>query len=113
MARSAEVAEEEAVAARDRLVALGADTEAERARRLLQGPIRSNDGPGHVPVTRREREVLGYLVDALTNRQIAEQMVVSDHTVHRHVTNILRKLELPSRTAAAAMRSNLLGDVGA
>jgi DNA-binding NarL/FixJ family response regulator len=38
--------------------------------------------------------------------------VVSEHTVHRHVTNILRKLDLPSRTAAAAhaVRSGLLDD---
>ena len=42
--------------------------------------------------------------------QIAERLVVSEHTVHRHVTNILRKLGLPSRTAAAvyAVRSGLL-----
>jgi DNA-binding NarL/FixJ family response regulator len=48
----------------------------------------------------------------LTNRQIAEQLGVSEHTIHRHVTNILRKLDLPSRTAAAAyaVRSGLLRD---
>jgi DNA-binding NarL/FixJ family response regulator len=40
---------------------------------------------------------------------------VSEHTVHRHVTNILRKLRLPSRTAAAAhaVRSGLVGGPGA
>jgi DNA-binding NarL/FixJ family response regulator len=54
--------------------------------------------------------VLGLLADGLTNRQIAERLVVSEHTVHRHVTNILRKLGLPSRTAAAAhaVRAGLL-----
>jgi len=41
------------------------------------------------------------LAEALTNRQIAEHRVVSEHPVHRHVTSILRKFELPSRTAAA------------
>ena len=46
--------------------------------------------------------MLGLLAEGLTNRQIAERLVVSEHTVHRHVTNILRKLDLPSRTAAAA-----------
>jgi LuxR family transcriptional regulator, maltose regulon positive regulatory protein len=46
--------------------------------------------------------VIGLLAEGLTNRQIAERLVVSEHTVHRHVTNILRKLRLPSRTAAAA-----------
>ena len=54
--------------------------------------------------------MLRLLAGGLTNRQIAERLVVSEHTVHRHVTNILRKLELPSRTAAAAVavRSGLL-----
>ena len=54
------------------------------------------------PVTPREREVLLLLAEGLTNRQIAERLVLSEHTVHRHVTNILRKLDLPSRAAAAA-----------
>jgi len=53
-------------------------------------------------LTPREREVLLLVADGLTNRQIAERLVVSEHTVHRHVTNILRKLGLPTRTAAAA-----------
>lgn len=54
--------------------------------------------------------MLRLLADGLTNRQIAERLVVSEHTVHRHVTNILRKLALPSRTAAAAhaVRAGLL-----
>ena len=46
--------------------------------------------------------MLRLLAEGLTNRQIAERLVISEHTVHRHVTNILRKLDLPSRTAAAA-----------
>ena len=58
-------------------------------------------------LTPREREVLRLLADGLTNRQIAERLVVSEHTVHRHVTNLLRKLGLPSRTAAAAHAARL------
>jgi DNA-binding NarL/FixJ family response regulator len=46
--------------------------------------------------------VLRLLAEGLTNKQIAERLVVSEHTVHRHVTNVKRKLDLPSRTAAAA-----------
>jgi LuxR family transcriptional regulator, maltose regulon positive regulatory protein len=110
-----ELAEREATTARDRLLELGAKAEAERARRLLKIPIRGGgDGPGLPGVTRREREVLALLAEGLTNRQIAERLVVSEHTVHRHVTNILRKLDLPSRTAAAAyaVRSGLLDDAG-
>ena len=45
--------------------------------------------------------MLRLVAEGLTNRQIAERLVVSEHTIHRHVTNTLRKLELPSRTAAA------------
>ena len=63
-------------------------------------------GGGHdaeeLPITPREREVLALLAEGLTNRKIAERLVVSEHTVHRHVTSILRKLDLPSRAAAAA-----------
>jgi DNA-binding NarL/FixJ family response regulator len=78
---------------------------------------RSAPGAGRAlaGVTPREREVLALLAEGLTNRQIAERLVVSEHTVHRHVTNLLRKLDLSSRTAAAtyAVRSGLLGDGGA
>ena len=77
------------------LVSLGASTEADRA-----GLFR--DGPPLADVTPREREVLSLVAQGLTNREIASRLVVSEHTVHRHVTNILRKLGLPSRAAAAA-----------
>jgi DNA-binding NarL/FixJ family response regulator len=93
-----EAAARESGASVDAFARLGAGVEAERSDRVrtsVRGPIDS-------PVTRREREVLRLVAGGLTNRQIAEQLVVSEHTVHRHVTNILRKLDLPSRTAAAA-----------
>jgi DNA-binding NarL/FixJ family response regulator len=97
----------EASSALEALVALGAVPDAERARRLLALTAAGDARPA---LSRREREVLGLLADGLTNRQIAERLVVSEHTVHRHVTNILRKLGLPSRTAAAAhaVRAGLL-----
>ena len=108
------LAEREAATALAHLLELGAEAGAERARRLLKVSIRGGgtEWPG---VTRREREVLGLLVEGFTNRQIAERLAVSEHTVHRHVTNILRKLDLPSRTAAAAyaVRSGVLDDAGA
>jgi RNA polymerase sigma factor (sigma-70 family) len=85
---------------------LGALAEAERAQRILDGPRAGSA----LEITAREREVLDLLAEGLTNRQIAERLVLSEHTVHRHVTNILRKLDLPSRTAAAAhaVRAGLL-----
>ncbi len=110
----ADTAEREASAALECLRDLGAEAEAERARRLLDASKRSDSAPGLPGITPREREVLGLVAQGLTNRQIAERLVVSEHTVHRHVTNMLRKLDLPSRTAAAAfaVRSGLLEDAG-
>jgi LuxR family maltose regulon positive regulatory protein len=91
---------------------LGAESAAERARRLVR--VSDRHGTSHLPIpqiTAREQEVLVLLTKGLTNRQIAEQLSVSEHTVHRHVTSILRKLDLPSRTAAAAhaVQSGMLG----
>ncbi len=60
------------------------------------------DGAPPGGLTPRETEVLRLVAEGLTNAQIAERLVVSPHTVHRHVTNVLGKLDLPSRAAAAA-----------
>lgn len=54
------------------------------------------------PLTSREREVLALVATGQSNREIAARLVVSEHTVHRHVSNILRKLDEPTRAAAAA-----------
>ena len=51
----------------------------------------------------REREVLALVADGLSNAAIAERLNLSDHTVKRHVANILLKLDLPTRAAAAAL----------
>ena len=93
-------AEREARLAVDSLAALGAAGELPRAQAVLAACARST--PTAPSVTPRERDVLRLLAEGLTNRQIAGRLVVSEHTVHRHVTNILRKLGLPSRAAAAA-----------
>jgi pimeloyl-ACP methyl ester carboxylesterase/DNA-binding CsgD family transcriptional regulator len=50
----------------------------------------------------REKEVLGLVAQGLSDTQIAGRLVISPHTVHRHVANILAKLGLPTRAAAAA-----------
>jgi DNA-binding NarL/FixJ family response regulator len=54
-----------------------------------------------VQLTQREQEVLVLLADGLTNRQIGDQLAMTEKTASVHVSNILRKLELPSRTQAA------------
>lgn len=53
-------------------------------------------------LTAREREVLRLVADGMSDTEIAAQLVVSPHTVHRHVANIRRKLGFHSRSAAAA-----------
>ena len=57
---------------------------------------------GDSPLSRREAEVLRLVAAGLSNREIASSLVLSEHTVHRHVANILRKLTQSSRAAAAA-----------
>jgi pimeloyl-ACP methyl ester carboxylesterase/DNA-binding CsgD family transcriptional regulator len=66
------------------------------------------DGLGELSV--REREVLGLVAQGFSDAQIAERLVISPHTVHRHVANMLAKLRLPTRAAAAAQaaRAGLL-----
>lgn len=58
-------------------------------------------GPAADGLTRRELEVLRGVAAGRTNRQIAADLVISHRTVDRHVSNILTKLGVASRTAAA------------
>jgi DNA-binding NarL/FixJ family response regulator len=68
-------------------------------------PVEAAEGPiGEL--SRRELEVLALVAEGLTNHEIATRLVVSEHTVHRHMANILRKLEVPSRSAAAALAAH-------
>lgn len=50
-----------------------------------------------MPLTEREREVLTYIAEGYTNREIAEALFISVKTVDRHRENIMRKLNLHSR----------------
>ena len=90
----------------DSLAALGRGEAAARESAAARERLRELGAPATLPLpelTPREREVLALLAEGLTNRAIAQRLVLSEHTVHRHVTSILRKLDLPSRTAAAAL----------
>jgi DNA-binding NarL/FixJ family response regulator len=55
----------------------------------------------------REREVLDHVARGSRNRDIASSLAISEFTVKRHVQNILQKLELPSRRAAAAFYASM------
>jgi pimeloyl-ACP methyl ester carboxylesterase/DNA-binding CsgD family transcriptional regulator len=65
-------------------------------------PASAADADALGELSAREREVLGLVAQGLSDPQIAERLVLSPHTVHRHVANILAKLRLPTRAAAAA-----------
>lgn len=73
----------------------------EVAQVLVQNANRPPD-PGQ-DLTAREREVLDLLIDGLTNSQIAEKLTVSPSTIKSHVSNILSKLGVASRTEAVAL----------
>jgi predicted ATPase/DNA-binding CsgD family transcriptional regulator len=66
------------------------------------GPPAIASAPEPALLTAREREVLRLLAEGRSNRDIAAQLFISAGTVKAHVANILAKLDLPSRTAAAA-----------
>jgi pimeloyl-ACP methyl ester carboxylesterase/DNA-binding CsgD family transcriptional regulator len=72
--------------------------------RALAGFLHSEAAPEQdgSPLTSRESEVLRLVATGMSNREIAGTLVLSEHTVHRHVANILNKLSLGSRAAAAA-----------
>ncbi|HLM04084.1 MAG TPA: AAA family ATPase [Blastococcus sp.] len=83
----------------------------EEARRLgMPGPLRNAAALADRaraaaravdPLTEREREITALVAQALTNRQIAERLVLSERTVESHVRNILAKLGLANRTQIA------------
>ncbi|MGA2014357.1 MAG: response regulator transcription factor [Solirubrobacteraceae bacterium] len=77
--------------------------------RLLADSVRRPRRAG-ADLTPREREVLGLLAQGASNRQVAETLVVSERTARTHVSAILGKLGLASRTQAAlwAVREGLL-----
>ena len=72
------------------------------ANKLMRELQRSSElPPTEEPLTEREVEVLKLLAQGLQNKEIAEELVISERTVSTHVSNILSKLHLANRTQAA------------
>ena len=71
--------------------------------RLLARRIRTrrDDAPQHEPLTDREREVLSLVAKGHSNKEIAALLDITERTARTHVSNILGKLDLASRTQAA------------
>jgi NarL family two-component system response regulator LiaR len=67
----------------------------------LQAPIKSPDQSAEEDLTERETEVLKLMAHGYSNAEIARLMVVSNATVYTHVSRILSKLNVSSRTQAA------------
>lgn len=92
--------------ARETFAELGAGPDLERLATLARGvaPSRTTMAPVEeaAGLSRREREVLSLVAEGKTNRQIAAQLIISQHTVRRHVENIFAKLGVSSRAAATA-----------
>jgi DNA-binding NarL/FixJ family response regulator len=85
-------------AARTVLTNLGAAPDLARLERLAAQPGAAQASSG---LSRRELEVLQLIASGQSNRQIAHDLFLSERTVARHVSNILTKLRLANRTAAA------------
>jgi LuxR family transcriptional regulator, maltose regulon positive regulatory protein len=86
---------------------IGAAWDAQHARVLLDKAMAGDEaspaaGKTAGALSPRELEVLRLLAQGLSNSMIAKQLGVSEFTVKRHVGNILTKLDLPTRAAAAA-----------
>jgi ATP/maltotriose-dependent transcriptional regulator MalT len=105
-----DAAVQQARLAQEALQGMRAERDAGRAAELIS-EFDAAESPGASTVlTPRELDVLRLIAQGLSNPDIAERLVLSEHTVHRHLANILRKLDLPSRAAAAAwgVRSGLV-----
>ena len=72
-----------------------------------KAPARLAGEPAAALLSSREREVLALIANGLNDQEIAVQLFLSPHTVHRHVANIRHKLGRGSRTAAVAEAARL------
>lgn len=104
------LAEAEARRSHATFVELGAEAEADQAGALIDELTGTDTPDTSVPLTPRQVEVLQLAADGLTERQMAERLVLSEHTVHRHLANIYTRLGCSSRAAAIAQaaRAGLL-----
>src|SRR5262249_27005996 len=97
-----EPAAEQARMAHEALAGMRAEREAERAGARISELDHPVSAESASVLTPRELDVLRLVAQGLSNTELAARLVLSEHTVHRHLATILRKLDLSSRAAAAA-----------
>jgi ATP/maltotriose-dependent transcriptional regulator MalT len=102
---------EHALAARAVFEELGAERAAKHADKLIARLGGRSAAAKRSGLTVREVEVLRLVAAGLSNREIGERLVVSEHTVHRHMANIFARLGVSTRAAAVALAAerDLLG----
>ncbi|MFD0871150.1 Nitrate/nitrite response regulator protein narL [Chlamydia abortus] len=64
--------------------------------------VKPSQGPPPSLLTPREKEILAYIAEGDTNKQIADKLVIAENTVKNHVKNVLEKLSLDNRVQLAA-----------
>lgn len=83
------------------------DPKAERAFKIaghsfiVETPLARN--AKKLDLTPRQSTIVGLIADGMTNQAIADRLGISLHTVRRHVEALLRRLDVPSRAAAAML----------
>jgi ATP/maltotriose-dependent transcriptional regulator MalT len=102
-----DAAQQQATVADQAFARFGALRDRERAAALIRSiKVSRRDGNGKSPsalgLTKREVEILRLVAQGQSDKEIANSLGLSDHTVHRHISNILTKTGLPSRSAAVA-----------
>ncbi|MDD2586998.1 MAG: response regulator transcription factor [Syntrophomonadaceae bacterium] len=82
------------------------------ANRLVRELTRTERKEDHARLTKREKDVLEFLVKGNTNKEMAELMFISEKTVKNHLTSIFKKLGVKDRTQAAvyALKNKLVSD---
>jgi DNA-binding NarL/FixJ family response regulator len=67
----------------------------------MSGPYIIDADDHFIPLSQREMEILQFVTDGLSNKQIAVKLNISQQTVKNHMTSILKKLNVEDRTQAA------------
>ena len=99
-------AEREIRAVRDCAREVGAALEGDQASRLLAAPGQPLDDAVSA-LTARQLDVIRLVAEGLSDKDIATRLVLSEHTVHRHIANIYTRLGCSSRAAAVAHAGRL------